>query len=150
MSIDKSAALIFLHGEGASGPREVRTALDCLPLGDAFEFKTFHQVADEQGIALCTPIAREIAYTPSFGESVPAWFNRSSDYHRLGRDDIYEDRQRIQESLATLQQIITEVAQRHRFIFIGGFGMGGELVLQLLRAVWLPASVVGVFSISSI
>ena len=147
-SSSTSATLIFLHGEGLNGQGELRTAMSCLPI-EALEFRTFREAATENEISLVTPTAGEIAYTPSLGELVPAWFNRSSDYHRLGREDTFEDVRGMSDSLRILRQCIADLEQSYQVIFVGGIGMGGELALHLLSDSHLSKAVVGIFSISS-
>ena len=147
-SSNSAVAVIFLHGAGLDGQGKLRSAISCLPI-ETLEFRTFRQAAAELEICLVTPTAGEIAYTPALGELVPAWFNRSSDYHRLGREDPFEDVCGLDNSLSSIRQHLVDLEQSYQVIFVGGVSMGGELALHLLSENQLPKAVAGIFSISS-
>ena len=87
--------LIFLHGSGGTG-RDIRDYLD-LPL-DAFQHRTFGEVAEMANIDIITPTASERPYTPMNREPTRGWFDRSPNFIQLGCDDV-EDTHGVNESI---------------------------------------------------
>ena len=144
MSLNNSV-VIFLHGTEDSVA--LRPTLESVGL-EAFGYRTFRQVADEHLMSICTPKARIGAFTPSLDEQVPAWFNCSSNYHKLGITDSFEDLDGVRASILDLRALIDDLGRTHKHIFVGGFATGGAISLYLSREL-LPSSVIGLFSISS-
>ena len=75
------------------------------------------------------------------------WFDRSVDFHEKGLDD-REDVDGINQSLTALIQTINDVEALYDHIFLGGFSMGGGLVLHGLRT-QLSSKVRGLFIMGS-
>eukprot|EP01041_Mallomonas_annulata_P009373 gene9373-19449_t len=140
-------ALIFLHGSGGSGI-ELRTFLDCVPL-QKYEYKTFNHVSSSLNISYYTPTASERRYTAAFGMPMNVWFDRSSQWNRLGVLDPFEDIIGIDSSISQIIQLLKQIECRFEHIFIGGFSMGGGLCIHLLRQKDLPKNVRGFFTMGS-
>ena len=88
--------LIFLHGSGGNG-RDLSNYFEFVTL-DEFQHKTFVEIAQMTNTDIITPTAPERPYTPMGKMPTRAWFDRSSNFMRLGCDDT-EDTQGTDESL---------------------------------------------------
>jgi predicted esterase len=139
-------ALIFLHGSGGSGI-ELRTYLESFRI-EAFNYKTFRQITDENNMDIYCPTSKSIEYLPAFGHPMNVWFNRSLNFTNLGLNDTYEDTVEIQESINRIKKLINDIYDKYDYIVLGGFSMGGGLTLYFTRET-LPDKVIGIFSISS-
>jgi predicted esterase len=142
--------LIVLHGSGGSGP-ELRMAFEALPL-QHFHGRTFQQAAQmnqryNHGIEILTPTAPSRPYTPCLGEELNVWFDRSENFDVEGLAS-KEDSRGVDESLKRLRTLIEENKDKYEHIFVGGFSMGGGLILHLLRH-QLPPNVRGLFTMGS-
>ena len=113
-----STAVFFLHGSGDTGPN-LRLYMDSLPI-ETFDFKTFTQVSQENGITVYTPSSGTRKYTPAFGSSMNVWFDRSADFNCLGLEDTYEDQEGISKSLDMLLHEVEKVQHNYDHVFIGG------------------------------
>lgn len=89
--------LVFLHGSGGSGP-DLRTFLEIAPL-EAFQLKTFRQLADMSNIDILTPTAPMRPYEAALKQPMSIWFQRSSSFMSHGPEEKYEDTSGVEESL---------------------------------------------------
>ena len=140
-----STLLIFLHGSGGNG-QELRTFLDVVTLSD-FANRSFRNVADMSNIQYITPTAPYQPYIPNFRQPMHVWFNRTSRFIELGVDDD-EDYIGTENSLELIMNIIIESGSKYDNVYLGGFSMGGGLVLHFLRK-QLPNNVKGIFTMGS-
>lgn len=144
-------AIVMLHGSGGNGP-SLRDSLDYTPLSQVHNYRTFMEALNGNSynhrFDLFTPTADLRPYTYHGGEHVRVWFDRSADFHDTGLDD-REDLDGINESLSRLIQTLRDIEDQYEHIFVGGFSMGGGLVLHCLRAQLLPIKVRGVFTMGS-
>ena len=104
--------LIFLHGSGGNG-RDLRNYLDVVSL-DQFEHKTFSEIATMTKMDIITPTASERPYTPMDNMRTRVWFDRSSNFMRLGCDDA-EDKSGTDESL---QQVLVDFEPFHADLLV--------------------------------
>ena len=93
--------VIFLHGSGGCGS-SMSQFLNSFPV-NLFNNKTVHDFlnSNDHNIQydILTPTADARLYTPGFSDlSTNAWFDRSSNFIKLGRKDI-EDKEGILTSL---------------------------------------------------
>jgi predicted esterase len=75
------------------------------------------------------------------------WFNRTSRFIELGVDDT-EDNIGIERSIDMIMNEITKSGSTYNNVYLGGFSMGGGLVLHFLRKN-LPQNVKGIFTMGS-
>ena len=143
-------AIIMLHGSGGSGA-SLRDGIDYIPLTQLHGYQTLMEALNNNKnnyrYEIITPTAKLRPYTYHGGEYTRVWFDRSVDFHETGLDD-KEDVDGINQSLATLMQTINDMESLYDHIFLGGFSMGGGLVLHGLR-MQLSSKVRGLFTMGS-
>ena len=127
----ESTCIVIFHGPGSSGS-ELRCYLDNVPLED-FEFRTFSQVAQSLSIDVVTPTAKPRSYAVIGGERCNVWADRSPDFMKLGLEGMV-DKSGIDATLNEIAVDLDHLQKEHSHVFIGGFDMGGELALNLLRS----------------
>lgn len=140
----------MLHGSGGSGA-SLRDGIDYIPLRQLHGYQTLMETLNNNKInhryEVITPTANLRPYTYHGGEYTRVWFDRSVDFHEKGLDD-KEDIDGINQSLSTLMQTINDMESLYDHIFLGGFSMGGGLVLHGLRMKLSP-KVRGIFTMGS-
>jgi predicted esterase len=136
--------LVFLHGSGDEG-RIFGAYLQSVRLRE-YGLRTFADVAASMGIDILTPSAESQFYIPT-NCRLNVWFNRSSAFESEGLQSS-EDLAGVEKSWDRIMQQIGEIETAYEYIFLGGFSMGGGLMLHALRK-RLPAKIIGVFSIAS-
>lgn len=143
-------AIVMLHGSGGSGA-SLRDGIDYIPLTQLHGYQTLLEALNNNKnnyrYEVITPTAKLRPYTYHGGEYTRVWFDRSVDFHETGLDD-KEDTDGINQSLATLMQTINDMESQYDHIFLGGFSMGGGLVLHGLR-MQLSSKVRGLFTMGS-
>jgi len=143
-------AIIMLHGSGGSGA-SLRDGIDYIPLTQLHGYQTLMEALNNNKnnyrYEIFTPTAKLRPYTYHGGEYTRVWFDRSLDFHETGLDD-KEDLDGINQSMATLMQTINDMESLYDHIFLGGFSMGGGLVLHGLR-MQLSSKVRGLFTMGS-
>lgn len=109
--------------------------LSCIPLGAAYEQRTFVQECVKCNIDLITPTASERPYTPAMRMPMNVWFDRPANFQETGAADpcVEEDLAGTDESLGRLLSTLSQVHSTFQHVFIGGFSMGGCLALHVLR-----------------
>jgi len=140
-----STLMIFLHGSGGNG-QELRSFLDIVTLSE-FANRSFRNVATMSNIQYITPTAPYQPYKPNFDMPMNVWFNRTSRFIELGVDDI-EDTIGTEKSVDMIMNIINESGSIYNNVYLGGFSMGGGLILHFLRKK-LPENVKGIFTMGS-
>ena len=142
--------IIMLHGSGGSGT-SLRSSLDYVPLTQLHKYQTFIKALndnnDNNKFEIITPTATLRPYTYHGGEYAHVWFDRSADFHETGLDD-WEDVDGINQSLSTLIDTIHSMESLYDHIFVGGFSMGGGLILHYLRS-QISSKVRGLFTMGS-
>jgi phospholipase/carboxylesterase len=115
---------------------------------ESLGFRTFRQVCDELNWKIFTPTSMVRPYTGCMGESMNIWYDRSLDWQQLGFEDPHVDVEGMADSAKDVLIGVRGVMAGFDHVFLGGFSMGGGLVLNMLHHP-LPDKVRGVFCMGS-
>lgn len=111
--------ILFLHGSGDTGPG-FRTSLE--------SFSSINEITAKHAITLF-PTAPKRPYTLLRGKESHVWFDRPGLCY-----EAVEDRETLQDSVATLNNLIASSAQAVKgrpIVVLVGFSMGGAMALHL-------------------
>lgn len=158
--------LLFLHGSGDDGSylNYQLTSLSLPSIGQSFAA----EVSGSLQLDLLTPgslfvllyhllwshiiVAHSKPYSPANMMNMHVWFDRSTEFDYLGRNDNFEDDRGIDSSIDSLVKLI-DSQEPYVSLIIGGFSMGGGMSLHLLdRIRTIPrfeSRLLGAFAISS-
>lgn len=141
-------ALVLLHGSGGNGT-ELSQYLRAIPMGNEYNFDSFHDICAARGIQIFTPTAETREYSPAMQMKLTVWFDRSANYLEEGLEDV-EDEEGVEKSLLTILQLINAMEADFDHIFLGGFSQGGGVALHAMRkASVLCPKVRGLFTMGS-